>query len=387
MLEFVFIALFFFSVAIVYFFYNKTDYKNEKYLFLIIFRQLILLLTFHSLFICISILFFYENKFLARGTPIFFFYGPIFYLFVKALSNKEVGKRNLQKIDYQFFIGWFFLVGYVSLLSVSGSLPDFFVDLYIYVIYILSGISILFYSIRSYSLVMRDFKEEDPMIKLKLFKLITFFFFISILLFGFYFHDIQYVIYYRFVMLVYLILVISFSVRFYFSLVSSVKQENKLTISDSIVNVGELRGIPVFSPEIQVNEEKTEVTKYQKSKISDELLLEYDKRIQDVLIGSKLYLDADFKLEDLATQTKISRYYLGQYFSRVHSMNFNQYINQLRIDYVIDYINNQRDKSSLTVNELLAISAFNSRTSFFRSFKDFKGIAPSEYLENIKKTD
>lgn len=387
MLEFVFIALFFFSVAIIYFFYNKTDYKNEKYLFLNIFRQLILLLTFHSLFICISILFLHENKFLVRGTPIFFFYGPIFYLFVKAFSNKEEGKRNLQKIDYQYFIGWFFLVGYLSLFSVSSSLPDFFVDIYIYVIYILSGISILFYSIKSYSLVMGSFKDDSSMIKLKLFKLITFFFFLSILLFGFYFHDIQYVIYYRFVILVYLILVISFSVRFYFSLVSLVRQESRLTVSNSIAKIEELKEIAVFSPEIQVNEEKTEVTKYQKSKISDELLMEYDKRIQDILIGSKLYLNADFKLEDLATQTKISRYYLGQYFSRVHSVNFNQYINQLRIDYVIDYINNQRDKSNLTVNELLAISAFNSRTSFFRSFKDFKGIAPSEYLENIKKTN
>lgn len=382
MLEFVFIALFFFLVAIIYFFYNKTEYKNDKYLFLNILRQLILLLTFHSLFICTTILFFSDNKLLIRGTPFFFFYGPIIYLFIKTYNSKEVGGSSVYSVDYKFFIGWFFLVGYIFLSSVSHLLSSNFIDNFIYIVYIFSGISILFFCIKSFSLVITSFNEEKVITKLNFFKLITFFFFLSILLLGFYFHDIQYVIYYRFVLLVYLILIISFSVRFYFSFVSTSALDNYLPNAISKAMTEDMAVINVI---IEENNENIESTKYKKAKISDDLLVEYDKRIMDILMGSKLYLNADFKLEDLATQTKISRYYLGQYFSRVHSMNFNQYINKLRIEYVIEYIDMQKNISNLTVNELLAISAFNSRTSFFRSFKDFTGVAPSEYLDTIKK--
>lgn len=124
--------------------------------------------------------------------------------------------------------------------------------------------------------------------------------------------------------------------------------------------------------------------KYGQTKLNEIVLQRCNIKVQDIIIENKAFLDANFKMTDLASQTKISRYYLAQYFNVVHRMNFREYINKLRIDHVVQYINESNKKDKLSVNDLFVESAFNSKTSFFKSFKHVLGCTPFEYLKKCQ---
>lgn len=378
MLELLLLSLFLVLCVVCYFFYKEDVFPETNDMYLFYFKGIIVLLLIHCIFICSSLLFNVKNLFLMKGDPLFLFYGPLLFLYIKSNSSVRKRKRTVLSLSPHFFTGFFILSGYLFLNIVYKSIPDLFIEAFVFIIYVLSALSILVYVIISYQIVMISSSFKEPSIKLKNLKLITFLFFISVLLFGYCFHDTSYIVHYRFLILSFLVALVVFCLRFYFGQRTSVKtKELQSNIDDSVSNdpISLAIALPL----------ETKYLKYEKAKISDELLLEYDKRIVEVIINSKMFLKPDLKLDDLATQTKISRYYLGQYFSRVHNLNFNQYINKLRIEYVLQYILEQKDMYNLTVNDLLAISAFNSRTSFFRSFKEFVGVPPSEYLEKLEK--
>ncbi|AJH15269.1 AraC-type DNA-binding protein [Myroides profundi] len=126
-----------------------------------------------------------------------------------------------------------------------------------------------------------------------------------------------------------------------------------------------------------------EETKYERVQLSKDVLNRIDKKVNQIVLINRAYLNPNFKITDLALQTKVSRYYLAQYFSKIHNMNFREYINSLRIQEVLEYIKSQEQKEKITVNELFFQSAFNSRTSFFKCFKSITGMTPAEYLKSI----
>lgn len=125
--------------------------------------------------------------------------------------------------------------------------------------------------------------------------------------------------------------------------------------------------------------------KYEQTKLNEIVLQRCNIKVKDIIIENKAFLDANFKMTDLAVQTKISRYYLAQYFNVVHRMNFREYINKLRIDHVVQYIKDCKKKEKLSVNDLFLESAFNSKTSFFKSFKHVLGCTPFEYLKKCQE--
>lgn len=378
MLELLLLGFFLLFCVVCYFFCKEEVFPETNDVCLFYLKGLIVLLLIHCIFICSSLLFNVANLFLIKGDPLFLFYGPLLFLYIKSNSYKQKREKRSLSLSPHFFIGFFILSGYLFLNIVYKSIPELFIEVFVFIIYVLSAFSILVYVIMSYQIVMISSSFKEPSIKLKYLKLITFLFFLSVLLFGYCFHDNSYITHYRFLILSFLVALIVFCIRFYFVQVTSVKSIESQSDSDGSVAVDTIS--LALEPPVEIRD-----VKYEKAKISDELLVEYDKRIMEVIVRSKMFLKPDLKLDDLANQTKISRYYLGQYFSRVHNLNFNQYINKLRIDYVLHYIQKQKSIDDLTVNELLAISAFNSRTSFFRSFKEFVGVPPSEYLEKLKK--
>lgn len=379
MFELFFIVLVLFYVVVLFTLFNRKKNQTINCKSLKYFRLLIFFLMIHSVLICISLQFFADNFFLKNGDPLYLFYGPLSFLLIESCVSDAMCQKRKVFEYYHFLLGVFFLIGFLFLGLVSNSLSVIFIEAFTFIVYLLSVVSILFYSILNFSLIIRFYPSNDSTNELKYFKLVTFLFFLGILLFGYFFHDRFYLFSYLFMIVIYLVVLNVFLIRFYFNLLS----EKKLPTDNFVEPV-----VHVVKEKIKNISEETignDEMKYEKAKISDELLIEYNKRIVDIINKQELYLKPDLKLDDLANLTKISRYYLGQYFSRVHNMNFNQYINKMRIEYVLLYINKNKDVVNLTVNELLAVSAFNSRTSFFRSFKDVVGVPPSEYLDIIKR--
>ncbi|EHQ44214.1 helix-turn-helix domain-containing protein [Myroides odoratus] len=123
--------------------------------------------------------------------------------------------------------------------------------------------------------------------------------------------------------------------------------------------------------------------KYEKVKLSNDILLAMDIKIKKIVLGEQAYLDPNFKITDLSLRTKISRYHLSQYFSTIHNLTFKEYVNLLRINSVLDYAFEYDKKEELTVKELFLYSAFNSKTSFYQNFKNVTGTTPLDYIRGI----
>lgn len=121
--------------------------------------------------------------------------------------------------------------------------------------------------------------------------------------------------------------------------------------------------------------------KYEKVKLNRQSLVEIDKKVKKTILEEQAFLDSNFKITDLAFKTKVSRYYLSQYFTYIHNLTFREYINLLRINAILDYILTCEEKDKLTINELFFHSAFNSKTSFFQNFKNITGMTPADYIQ------
>ncbi|WP_286405795.1 helix-turn-helix domain-containing protein [Myroides marinus] len=135
----------------------------------------------------------------------------------------------------------------------------------------------------------------------------------------------------------------------------------------------------------EIVEQEAEVVKYEKSKFAEEFANEYKAKIEKVILEDKLYLKATCSLEAVEKLAKIQKHHLSQFFSTEYGKHFNAYINELRVEYAKKLLIERN--YDVSVSELGEECGFNSRTSFFRAFKKYVGVSPSEYILNQQSQD
>lgn len=84
-------------------------------------------------------------------------------------------------------------------------------------------------------------------------------------------------------------------------------------------------------------------------------------------------------LEVLAHKLHISKSYISYIFSNRLKINFRQYLNRIRLEYVIQLM--KTTNSSIT--DLWAEAGFNSQRSFNRAFGEIIGMTPMEYRKSL----
>ena len=99
-------------------------------------------------------------------------------------------------------------------------------------------------------------------------------------------------------------------------------------------------------------------------------------------VDTKLYLQHDLTLQQLAQAIGINRFYLSQYFSR-QSITYNTYINNLRINYFISrYQEVVKTQRAFTVQQLASESGYRSYSTFSLAFKQRMGQTVSTWMHN-----
>lgn len=98
----------------------------------------------------------------------------------------------------------------------------------------------------------------------------------------------------------------------------------------------------------------------------------------------KIYLNPDLKLSDLATATGVSIYTLSYLFNQYLHSGYYDFINSYRIA-EFKLLIKRGDHNKYTLNALMEMCGFRSRTSFFRYFKKVNGVYPSEYIKAFEK--
>lgn len=90
----------------------------------------------------------------------------------------------------------------------------------------------------------------------------------------------------------------------------------------------------------------------------------------------KPYLDNQLTLNSLAESIGLSSHHLSEVLNQQEGKNFYQFINQYRINHILEQLNH--DKSSKILDVAMA-AGFSSKSTFNAVFKQFTGQTPSQY--------
>jgi AraC-like DNA-binding protein len=116
-------------------------------------------------------------------------------------------------------------------------------------------------------------------------------------------------------------------------------------------------------------------------KETEQLLLKKLERFEN----STRFTNKDFSLAVLASQFDTNTKYLSEVINSNFNMNFNTYINNLRIKYIVDKLKNEPNFISYKISYLAENCGFSSHSSFTTVFKSLTGISPVTYIELLRK--
>lgn len=107
---------------------------------------------------------------------------------------------------------------------------------------------------------------------------------------------------------------------------------------------------------------------------------------QDTLsqfIENELYLKTDICLQEASYQLGIAKYKLTEHIKLGGYDNFYHFVNQMRIDKSKTLLKTITPQFS--IESVVTVAGFNSRSTFYRVFKEYTGMTPTEYIKESKE--
>jgi len=104
--------------------------------------------------------------------------------------------------------------------------------------------------------------------------------------------------------------------------------------------------------------------------------------LDEFLLNEKPFLRHRYSLRDLSEETGIAMHQLSAFLNKRQGINFNDFINQYRVRYCLEFLNRSLIKK-VNLSELSSMCGFNNRNTFTTSFKKVTGETPSEFIRKI----
>ncbi|MBB5438854.1 AraC-like DNA-binding protein [Pedobacter sp. AK017] len=106
-------------------------------------------------------------------------------------------------------------------------------------------------------------------------------------------------------------------------------------------------------------------------------------RVETYISQTQVFRKTGLTVSDLASLLEVPNHKLSDLFNNHYKLNFNTYINNLRVRYVKDRLEAGEWKQ-FTLEAIAQDAGFSSRNSFSLAFKRITGITPSNYLTALK---
>lgn len=123
------------------------------------------------------------------------------------------------------------------------------------------------------------------------------------------------------------------------------------------------------------------VAKAQKAIEKDTWRNPHLKQLEKLMKEDKLYLDSQLSLESVAEGLGISPSHLSRLLNQEGNTSFTHYLNGFRVEEAIQLLGNA-SFNRYTMTAIGLESGFNSKSAFFRIFKEKTGQSPSAYQKN-----
>lgn len=114
--------------------------------------------------------------------------------------------------------------------------------------------------------------------------------------------------------------------------------------------------------------------------LKDMILHRLDKLEQD-----NFFLNPNCNLHEVATQLKTNSKYLSQVINQEKESNFNNYINELRINYLVAKLWKEPEFRENKLSYMAISVGFNNLNTFTAAFKKRLGIVPSYFIKELNK--
>jgi YesN/AraC family two-component response regulator len=92
----------------------------------------------------------------------------------------------------------------------------------------------------------------------------------------------------------------------------------------------------------------------------------------------KVFVQPDVKISSLATELKTNTNYLSKLIHDNFHLNFNDYINRLRVEYACQLLNDNNAKN-LPLQNIWHKAGFATRSTFYEAFRKHSGTTPSAF--------
>lgn len=114
-----------------------------------------------------------------------------------------------------------------------------------------------------------------------------------------------------------------------------------------------------------------------------EIIMTKLKRLEDELF----FLDPKCRINDLAEELQTNQKYLSQVINHEKETNFNNYINGLRINYLLNRFLEDKDFRNSKLSYIAVSSGFNNLNTFHAAFKKHLGILPSSFIKQLNEEE
>jgi AraC-like DNA-binding protein len=95
------------------------------------------------------------------------------------------------------------------------------------------------------------------------------------------------------------------------------------------------------------------------------------------------FLDKKYNLSTLAKKCHTNSSYLSQVINKYKGKTFSEYMTDMRINYVLNALKNNRKLRSYTIQSIAEEIGFKKSESFAKAFKKRTGLNPSFYIKNL----
>jgi len=112
-------------------------------------------------------------------------------------------------------------------------------------------------------------------------------------------------------------------------------------------------------------------------------VLQLIKQIDDFVITTEAFKMKSITLNILAKALKVPGYEISRCLKVHYKQAFTHYISSHRVIYFKKILNEQKLRQTFTIEAIAQQSGFISRSGFYKAFKKFEGISPTEYCELI----
>jgi len=142
-----------------------------------------------------------------------------------------------------------------------------------------------------------------------------------------------------------------------------------------------------LEPELDKLSHKRETSivapKYEKSGLSDVDSKKIFNDLLNIMKEKELYLEPELKLTNVAEEMNVPGHHISQVISKHTSSNFYHFINEYRVNSVIEQLKDDQHKE-YTLLSIAFGSGFNSKTSFNTAFKKISGLTPSQFIKKME---